>query len=249
MPCQPHPFNKHTWIILSIGFLLALGVYHLLWLQALIYPIVTTTHELGHALVGWLFGYPSLPLFDFSQREGMTLHANQNLAVLLSIYLTLASLLFRYRHNSLTLSVLIVSIFTYSIIAFTRLSNALIVFMGHGAELILASILLYFAFANHTLLLRLLYAMLGFFIVLYDLSFAYKLKYDFSYQLIYAYHSSGNRLGDFSRLALYFNGKVSTVANLFFWCCFLPPLGSFILFRYQNCVRDWLSKLKQLESS
>lgn len=244
LSCQRHSLNKHTWLILSIGFLLALCIYHILWLQAVIYPLITITHELGHALVGWLVGYPALPLFDFEQHEGMTRYGNQNLAVLLSIYLGLAILLFRYRHNSLTLSISLGVILTYSIIIFTRLSNVLIVFMGHGAELVLASILLYLAVANRILPLRLLCATLGYFIVLYDLSFAYKLKYDLSYQLIYAYHSSGNRLGDFSRLALYFDGKVSTVASWFFWCCFLPPLGSLVLFRYQNCVRDWLSKLK-----
>jgi hypothetical protein len=227
--------DKSTWITLSIGFVLALMVYHILWIQIFIYPIVTVAHEIGHTAVGWLFGYPSFP--SFRQDGGVTLHRPQNASVLLGIYLGFAILLPIYRRNNLTLCVLLVSLGGYSVIAFTSLSKALILFMGHGMELLLAGWLLYLALTNFSQWLCPVFAMLGIFIVMYDFSFAYKLMYDSTYQMIYTYQQGGNNLGDFSQLAQkYFGGNVSKVANLFLWCCCLTPILSYMLFRYQNVI-------------
>lgn len=247
MSFPPRTLNKSTWITLNIGLVLALAVYHILWIQNFIYPIITVVHEIGHTAVGWLFGYPSFP--SFRQDGGVTLHRPQNAAVLLGIYLGFAFLLRLYRGNYFTLSVLLVCLGGYSIITFTPLSKALILFMGHGTELLLAGLLLHLALTNFSQWLCPLFAMLGIFIVMYDFSFAYKLMYDSTYQMIYSYQQGGNNLGDFSQLAQkYFDGQVSTVANLFFWCCGVTPILSYMLFRYQNLVIYGISQLKMKKS-
>ncbi len=165
----------------------------------------------------------------------MTLHHPQNPVVLLGIYLSFVILLSIFRHKHLSLWILLITLGGYSAIVFTSLSKALVLIMGHGMELLLAGYLLYLALTNFSQWLCPLFAMLGFSILLYDFSFAYKLMYDTTYQMIYTYQQGGKNLGDFSQLAqTYFDGNLSTVANLFIWYCCLTPILSYMLFCYQN---------------
>ena len=58
--------RRGGWLAFAIG--LGLAVLTELWplLRSLIGYFVVLVHELGHAASGWLFGYPSLPAFDFT---------------------------------------------------------------------------------------------------------------------------------------------------------------------------------------
>lgn len=239
---NPIPMEKDSWIILNMGFLLALMIYHSPFLLIFIYPLMAWIHEIGHAVSGWLFGYPSLPIFDFEQGNGMTFHGEQNIFVLILIYMLFLVLLFFYRSNPLTFNFLLISGVSHSVLLFTNYSETLILLMGHGSELLAATLLLYLAILTRWRMGP-FYAMVGFFIVMYDLTLAYKLMYDQNYQKIYAYQQGGLQIGDLSRLALkHFDNQLHTVARIFFWCCFFPPLISIVLFRYQEFFHDYLRR-------
>jgi len=234
--------EKDGWVSLNLGFLMALMVYHSPAMSALLYPAVVLVHEFGHAIIGWLFGYPSLPTFDFERGGGITFHGKQNIAILVGVYLNFFLLLFFYRDNFLTFRLLLWSLVGYSLLLVTDFFKLFILLMGHGSELGVASGCLYLAVTRRWVI-GMSYAGLGFFIVMYDLTLAYKLMYDPSYQKIYVYQQGNN--GDLSRLALqYFDNQLSSVANLLFWSCFLPLLISVAGFYYHDFIYNSLQKLK-----
>jgi len=223
-------FNKNAWINIIVGILLGVGIYFNEWLQNLVYPVITTAHELGHTFAGWLLAYPSIPYFDFRQGTGVTVHGPRNFMIFISIYVIFTGLGWYYRHHLFILIILLISVLSYPWIAFSELSQTIILVMGHGTELALSGLMWYLALTGNSGW-QVFYAMLGSFIMVYDLSFAYKLMYDNTYQMIYTYQGHG----DFSQLAeMYCEGKVNTVANIFFWCCWLPPLTSFIISSYRR---------------
>ena len=237
---SPIPIEKRSWLILNIGFFLALVIYHSSFLIIFIYPVVAWVHEIGHAIGGWLFGYPSLPFFDFERGRGMTFHGEQNLSILIIIYTGLFLLLFFYRNNLLTFYLFLMSGVSYSILLFSHLPETIILLMGHGSELMVATLFLYIALLTPWKV-GVISATGGFFIVMYDLTLAYKLMYDQGYQKIYTYQQGGVQIGDLSRLAIkYFDHQLYPVARIFFWCCFFPPLISICLFRYQEFFYGFL---------
>ena len=60
------------WKALGIGFGLAVCTQIFSFLEMLVGYFVVLVHEMGHAIAGWLFGYPSLPAFDFTYGGGVT---------------------------------------------------------------------------------------------------------------------------------------------------------------------------------
>jgi hypothetical protein len=221
-----------------IGGGIAISVLSMPWLSSLFYPLITIIHELGHATTSWIFGYPSIPAFDFSYGGGVTINLQRRTALLALVYIIFVALLRYFQRNRLSLVLLSAGLALYTLFAFTRLHEAAILFMGHGFELIISGIFIYRALSGRSVINaaeRPLYGFVGIFIVLYDIRFSYRLMTSANYRSDYGEAKGGGDWMDFSRLANeYMDGRLVLISMLFFICCFLPPVLSFLAHRYQT---------------
>lgn len=220
------------WRALGIGFALAIATQIFPLLEMLVGYFVVLVHEMGHALAGWLFGYPSLPAFDFTYGGGVTTHAGQQSHLIVGLVLAcLAALGFAFRGNRLTLSLLAALAALYAGLAFTSAHEAAIVAFGHGAELVFAFVFLQRAFTGNACALpaeRPLYAWLGFHVVLHNLVFAFGLATSALAREQYADAKGGGHWMDFSRLAREHLGtSLETVAVVFLVLSIATPLLAF----------------------
>jgi hypothetical protein len=186
-------------------------------------------HEMGHALAGWFFGYPSIPSFDFYYGGGVTLSQDRIIAINVVIFalLVLAAIFFR-RHSVILIGAAVAAV-VYPVLAFTIWSDTLIVALGHGTELIIAAIFLYRAMSGRSIIQpaeRPVYAFLGFFIVIYNVAFNYQLITSTTFRFEYEYAKGGMQM-DYSVLAgEYFHTGLVTVAKVFLILALATPFIS-----------------------
>jgi hypothetical protein len=208
-------------------------------------------HELGHAVSGWIFGYPSVPAFDFRYGGGLTSHEKRQIALLAVAYVGLGAAFYRCRRHPPAVIALGVLTGVYTLAAFTELHEILIVFMGHGFELLFAGIFFYRALSGASVKLaieRPLYAMLAFFIVLGDMRFAWGLIHDPGERAMYEEAKGGGHWMDFSVLAeQHFGTELQTVAGLFFIACLLPLIAGWLVFRYREHILAFVWRLLPVE--
>jgi len=225
---EADPIDRRGWIAFGIGVGLALLTELLPILRVFIGYFVILVHEMGHAATGWLFGYPSIPAFDFTYGGGVTSHQNQMLLLVLLVYAALAALLWAFRGNWLSLGIVFVATLVYSALLVTRGHEIAILAMGHGSELVFAGLFIHRALSGracHHGLERPLYAWIGFHIVFHDMRFAYGLVTSEFAREMYGGAKGGGHWMDFSRLAgEYFSVPLESVAGIFLLLCLLPPI-------------------------
>lgn len=249
---EPQEIEREGWVALGLGLILAGVVLIFPGLTSLFSYFITLVHELGHSLFAWIFGYPSIPAFDFTYGGGVTItFGEKKIWILLLIYLAFGGLFYYYRKNRLSLIFLSGSFGLYTLFLLTELHEILGLFMGHGTELVFAGIFLYRAISGFACIYpveRPLYAFIGFFTIFYNLRFSYQLWMNPVYRAEYAEAKGGGDWMDFSRIARdYLQIEVSTVAAFFFFCCFLPFLLSFVVFRYQAYVSSFVLSILEKE--
>ncbi len=68
---EPQTLDRSGWIILLVCPIVALVCMVFFWLRWTLETFKTLVHEMGHAIFGWLFGYPSFPGFrcDLGRRS------------------------------------------------------------------------------------------------------------------------------------------------------------------------------------
>lgn len=242
------PIDQTGWNTIAVGFVLAVLLLRLAPLAFLLSPLITVVHELGHAALAWCFGYFALPAFDFIHGGGITLQSNTRVAaIVLAIYAGFAFLFYRYRHNPLTSKVLAGTLITYCICAYTVIHHLLMIAMGHGFELLFAGIFLYRAASGagcrHSIE-RILYSLLGCFVILYNVRFSYRLLTDLGTRTIYEAGKGGILDHDFVRLAHdYFNTELSVIVVIFLMACFATPIITFFIVRYRNLMHSFVERL------
>ncbi|MCS7080932.1 MAG: hypothetical protein NZ585_12905 [Chloracidobacterium sp.] len=211
-----------------------------------LHPLVTLVHELGHTVAGWAYGYPSIPAFDFVYGGGVTIHQDRQWLLIAVWYGVLGWSFYHFRANHGTLALLAGFVTAYTITTLTALHEAIVIAMGHGGELMFATVFLYRAWSGQSLvhgLERPLYAFAGFYIQFHDLRFAFQLLTSQEARLDYEDAKGGGHWMDFSRLAdEFFGGRFLIVVLTFFIACLLPPLVAWLLHRYRLYWRDWLTR-------
>src|SRR5205085_4916566 len=85
--------------ILGIGLVLAIVITAIPFARFIFHPIIILVHELGHAVAGWLLGYPSIPSFDFVYGGGITPRGPFQIAVGLVVAGAFAYLGYIFREN------------------------------------------------------------------------------------------------------------------------------------------------------
>jgi hypothetical protein len=235
---EPRTLDRQGKIILVTTPLAALLCFAIWWFQWTLNTFKTLVHEMGHAMFGWLFGYPSFPAFDVLWGGGVTLHIDRHPVLLAVIFTGILALLYVYRANRTTLALLVGLLGIYALLAFTSLHSLIIVFMGHGTELLIAGIFLYRALSGRAVVHaveRPLYAVIGFFLVFSDLGFAYRLIGSASFREEYTCAKGGCIDMDFVRIATeHLHVKLASVAGFFLVCCLIVPVVAFLAFRYEK---------------
>ncbi|MGP1383939.1 MAG: hypothetical protein ACTS2F_10300 [Thainema sp.] len=232
---------------IAAGLGLGLLVTLLGQVKFLLHPLITTVHELGHAATNWLFGYFAIPAFDFIYGGGVTMSSAQKSVIIVTLmYLGLAYLFYRYWRNILTARLLLGLTLVYLLCAYTPIHQALIVGMGHGFELLFAIVFLYQSLSGlgcRTSIERPLYGMLGFYIVLYDIGFAWRLLTDSDMRAVYNLGKGGID-NDFVRLARdYLGSNLSAIAVAFLLGSLMVLPLAYTIFRYEHWIAAWLHRL------
>ena len=239
--------DKAAWVTLGVGLALACVFLAVPFLRYVLGYLTVLIHEFGHALVGWLFGYPSLPAFDFRYGGGVTTLNHRSVLLLGFVYAILAGLIVAYWRNRATLLVLAVGLGLLAVCAHTDAHRVLILFMGHGMELLIAGVFLYRAVSGSAVVHRAerpLYGACGLFIVFSDAAFAYGLWSSSQARARYGGAKGGGHMMDFDRIAIdYLHVGLPTVAFVFLLCCVLPVVVGYLVFRYQDSVFDRLARL------
>lgn len=249
---EPRHLDARDWFVIATGAVIALACMYFFWTSHILSTLMILVHEMGHAMVGWLFAYPSLPAFDLRYGGGITVHTERWTQFLILIYLAIAMLIYLYRKNRWAVICLVAVALIHALLAFTSWHEALILFMGHGMELLIAAIFLFRAFSGSKVIHpieRPMYGIIGFYIVFADIAFAWGLMTSPAKRAMYGAAKGGGHWMDFSRLAYeHFEVNLPVVATFFFVCCLLPPLLAFLVFRYQEYLHHGISRLARRES-
>lgn len=231
--------SAKDWQVIAAGFGLSLLLLASEQVTFLLSPLITLVHEMGHAVMAWLFGYPAVPAFDFRYGGGVTLHGDRAGGILLLIYAGWLALAYFYRHNRLTLLCLGIFTLLYTLVAFSPVHEMLFVAMGHGFELIFAVIFFYRALSGWGCrypIERPLYGMVGFFIVFFNMRFAWQLQFNPVFREMYLMGKGGID-HDFVRLARdFFHTDLATVVGLYGFFVVLTPAIAFLLYRYRQLM-------------
>jgi hypothetical protein len=221
------------WLAFGAGLALALLTEIVPFLRVLVGYFVVLVHELGHTLTGWLFGYPSIPAFDFTYGGGVTSRQDQVLLLVVAVYAVFAMLLGVFRANRASLCAVLALAVGYSAALLMSGADAVIIAMGHGAELLFATVFIHRAVSGracHHDAERPLYAWIGFHIVFHDMRFAWGLLTNPFQREMYEQAKGGGHWMDFSRLAEgHFGVSLEAVAAGFLVLCFLPPLAGLLV--------------------
>ena len=161
-------------------------------------------HELGHAIAGWFYGYPSIPAFDFQYGGGYTSHDERVPMIQYAVPLILCAAIYLTRARkgaAFSLGALLAfCLFT----SFSERHEVVILYMGHGTELVFCGIFFYRGFTGSAVKLsaeRPLYAFLAWLMWFENLRFAWKLMVDPVERVMYEDAKGGGHWMDFSQIA------------------------------------------------
>jgi hypothetical protein len=234
--------TREGWLIIGVGLAAALG--------ASVYPaanfflnfIRTFIHEFGHTVACWFFAHPSAPSFNIATGGGMTVYDDRNNWLLAGIFAVFLLMLFLYRKNRLTVSLLLAGAITYIMLLATDVHEIVILLSGHGAELLVAGILMYRVLGDRRIvgkLQRPAYALTGCFILLQGATFSYQLFTSHVYRHSYEVTKGAGFEMDFTRIAHDFLGvEVRYIALAFFILTLLVPMVSFCCFRFERLLES-----------
>ncbi len=231
--------ERNGWICLAAGALIAIIVLAVPFFTQMLVVLPILVHEFGHAVMGWFFGYPSLPALDFTYGGGICVHWDRNILIMVVVYALWAGILYFWGlENRKRIAVVMTGLIAYTIFSFTSAHDVIILFMGHGMELVFAGIFIYRALSGSSVIHpveRPLYGYLGMFIVLNDLRFAYRLFTDETTRKWYENAKGGGHTMDFSRIAEdYLHIDLTSVAAFFMICCILTPFVAFAFLRWKS---------------
>lgn len=244
---EPNYLDQKGWISLGLGLAIALVAYFIPLIHHTFATFMTLVHEMGHTIVNWLFGYPAFPAFDLMYGGGITINVGRNWAIVAAIYAGLGYLVYVYRRNALTVFFLGCLMLLHLVFSLTDAHRVLVLFMGHGTELIIAVLFLYRAMSGSAVVHsveRPLYAGIGLWIFLYDTTFAFKLFSSHMARMYYEDAKGGGHWMDFSRIAEDFlHVSLSGVALFFLVCCLAVIPLALLCFRYREYIQAFILQL------
>lgn len=193
--------------ILAIGFVSAVVVYVIPFTRFVFSALVTLFHEFGHAVMGWILGYPSLPAFDLVYGGGFTHQGTFKLPIAIFVACAFAYVAYLNRESPKWLTI-VIAIFLVWLLFVTRewRRELAIAAAGHLAEFILAGVMLYKSLTGEGWrnpdLERPLGAFIAFFVQIHSTHFAWKLLNDPAFLDWYREGKGGALMNDLEVVAL-----------------------------------------------
>lgn len=235
--------DRSAWISLAAGLGIAFLAVLFPFLGWVFHYLGTIIHELGHWVVLLLFAYPSVPVFHFVE-GGATVSFSRMPLLLLAAYGAWIHLLWRNRGYRPALVGLGGLFAGYVLLAHTGLDKLAALAAGHAAQLLVAGVFLYRAWARAAILAameRPLYAALGFHMVGVQLAFAFSVLWDGAARNAYIHRE--DVVNDFVELQNQAGVPLDLSLAVILVCAMAVPALSFLAFRYQAW---WSGKVQQL---
>lgn len=218
----------------------AIDTFPLSWLLGGLDAAGIFVHEIGHAIFGWLFGYATLPMFDFVHGGGLAVHfGGRSWALFWAVCAALAWGLVRWRAYPLLAVPLALALGVQLTFGFTDAHEVVVLFMGHGFEVVVAALLLARAWldiAPRGWLERGLNGVIGFGMLGSLAIFCWGLAHDWVQREMYASSKCGLHMGDFSRIAEHTGTSVEAVALLCLVWAFVGLLVPVVLWAWMRCA-------------
>jgi len=237
-PAAALPVERQGWMAYGGGLAAALIVLAFPLAHFVFSYFTILVHEMGHAATGWLFGYPSVPAFDFAYGGGITLQQDRVQLLVVGFSAAGAWAVYALREHPSLRVALAALLGLYLLLAATSAHEAVIVAMGHGGELFFATLFLHRALSGRGCVTpgeQPLYGLLGWFIVLSDIAFAWQLRTSSFHREMYEDAKGGGHWMDFSRLAEEFlHVRLEAIATVFLVLCLLPPLLAVLVQRLRR---------------
>jgi FHA domain len=230
--------DREGWKALGLGLGLAVVICLVPLLAYIIDFLRVIIHETGHTVTDWLFGYPAIPILRPGGAVSAALVRPTWMMVLMLA--VLGKVLYdAYRTKRHPVSITI-GVVIYLLLALSGLDRCVISAMGHGAELMVASLFLYRALSGQSILHRAerpLYATVAFVIFGLDVRFAAQLLVGNEAETEYREGFDGQS-HDLVRIAEeYLHVEFRLVVTLFLVLCLLAPFAVFLSHRYFGCAR------------
>jgi len=244
MPARPAAVRareKADFKILAYGLAAAIVVYAIPFTRFVFSAIVTLFHEFGHAVVGWLMGYPSLPAFDLVYGGGITQHGQFHLSIALAIAGGIGYLGWRFRDDRTIVVALAVFFIVWLFFVSTEWRRDLAFSAaGHVSEFVIAGIFFYQALAGvgwrSPEVERPLGAFVAFFVQINSMGFAWRLMHDLDFLEWYKQGKGGMLMNDLESIALDlhihtpFNPGIIGVTWMLFFFGFVPIAVALLLY-------------------
>lgn len=195
------------WKVLGFGLVAAIITILIPFTRAVGSAIVTLFHEFGHAVAGWLLGYPSVPAFDFVYGGGITHYGQFRLSIVIAIGCAFAWLGWTFRQNRATVAIISALFLLWLFLVSSEWNRNLVkAAAGHLSEFILAGILFYKALAGvgwrSPEFERPLGAYIAFFVQIHSMLFARRLMTDPDFLAWYREGKGGALMNDLESIAL-----------------------------------------------
>lgn len=196
--------------------------------------MATFFHEIGHASSGWLFGYPTIPVFDVKHGGGMAWHTDQHWFIITLVYAGFAWLGLQLRDHMALVAVLAGLVLIHIGLLTTDGHVVWILIMGHGFELGFGAFFLIrclYDLAPRGAVERALNGIIGFYLMFSVMLVCYGIMNDPSYRMVYRAQKGAEDFGDLSRIAIdHFQVPLDTVAGTLFGAAILATLAPFVLY-------------------
>lgn len=232
--------------VLTVGFFAAALFLAVPFLSFVFSYLGVLIHETGHTVTAWLFGYPAIPALDFQYGGGVSIYQSRNAGVLAVLALAAAWALYTAWQLPRWRRVVAVVLGLWVLLAVTSLHDMVILVMGHGFELMVGGLFLYKAATGRgyeTEAERPAYAFAGWFLVLFNVRFAWRLLTSPEHRQLYGAAKGGGHWMDFSRLSREFLGiSLEGVAGLFLLLALATPFLAFLAARRGDQWHDALER-------
>jgi hypothetical protein len=227
------------WQAIAIGAALTIAVFSMPLLVFLLSPLEIIVHELGHTAIGWIFGYPSIPSFDFIFGGGVTHKSAERVPFIVGlVYGGFGYLFYRCWHHIAASRIVLAGAIAYSLCLITPLQDLLILAMGHGFELIFAGIFLYRAlsgYACRNAAERPLYGLLGLYFVVCDIRLTWGLLFDAELRDSYQQGKASIQDNDLVRIARdYLHSPLSLPVSILLLGALLVPIITLWIYSRRN---------------
>lgn len=246
----PEGIDREGRAALLVGAVLAGCTLALPFARYVFSYFTVLAHEMGHALAGWLYGYPSIPAFDFFYGGGVTSYTERTPLLAGSVQCGLLGLAWIFRRNPPSLLLTLGAAGLYGLTAWTSLHQPVITAMGHGTELVIAGVFLHRAASGsacHHGAERLAYGFVGWFVTFDNLRFARRLVTSPLQREMYEQAKGGGHWMDFSVLAeQHLQLPLAHVAQAFFCLCLLPPALALLANHYTEASAALGRRLRRI---